>query len=70
MLDLRVLKFFKVGEHGKFDIVAEAFNLFNRTNVTQVSPYFGTGQVALRTFGKPIEAMNPRQAQFSLDFEF
>jgi hypothetical protein len=70
VLDLRVLKFFKVGEHGKFDIVAEAFNLFNRTNVTQVSPYFGTGQVALRTFGKPIEAMNPRQAQFSLDFEF
>ncbi len=70
VLDLRVLKFFKLGEHGKFDVVAEAFNLFNRTNVSQLNPYFGTGLTALPTFDRPREAMNPRQLQFSLDFEF
>lgn len=30
-LDLRVLKFFKVGEHGKLDFVVESFNLLNHT---------------------------------------
>lgn len=70
VLDLRVLKFFKVGQHGKFDVVAEAFNLLNRTNVSQINPWFGAGQSALPTFGRPSEAMNPRQLQFSLDFEF
>src|SRR5262249_50105272 len=40
-LDLRVLKFFKVGEHGKLDFVAEGFNLFNHVNVSQVNPFYG-----------------------------
>ncbi len=70
VLDLRVLKFFNVGEHGKFDIVAEGFNLFNRTNVSQLNPYFGADLSPTPNFGSPMEALNKRQLQFSLDFEF
>lgn len=70
VFDLRVLKFFKVGEHGKLDFVAESFNLLNRTNVSQVSPWFGAQLTPVTSFARPIEALNPRQLQFSLDFEF
>jgi hypothetical protein len=35
--DLRVLKFFKIGEHGKLDIVAESFNVLNHTNVVALN---------------------------------
>jgi len=69
-LDLRVLKFFPVGEHGKLDFVAEFFNLFNRTNVSQISPFFGSALNPMPTFGKPTDTLNARQIQFSLDFEF
>jgi hypothetical protein len=40
-LDLRVLKFFKVGEHGKLDFVVESFNLLNHTNVEALNQFFG-----------------------------
>jgi hypothetical protein len=70
VLDLRILKFFKVGEHGKLDIVAESFNLLNRTNVSQLNAWFGTQLNPAPSFGKPAEALNRRQLQFSLDFEF
>jgi hypothetical protein len=32
-LDLRILKYFMVSEHGKLDLVAESFNLLNHTNI-------------------------------------
>jgi hypothetical protein len=37
--DLRVLKFFKVGEHGKLDFVVESFNLLNHTNVVALNHF-------------------------------
>jgi len=70
VLDLRVLKSYKIGEHGKFDIVAESFNLLNHQNIIQVGPWFGPQLVPVASFGRPIDALNPRQFQFSLDFEF
>jgi hypothetical protein len=70
VLDMRMLKFFKVGEHGKLDLVAESFNLLNRTNIVQVGPWFGAQLAPVSTFARPIEALNPRQFQFSIDFEF
>jgi carboxypeptidase family protein/TonB-dependent receptor-like protein len=70
VFDLRILKFFKIGDHGKLDLVAESFNLPNRTNVVQVSPWFGAQLSPTKTFARPTEAGNPRQFQFSLDFEF
>jgi hypothetical protein len=69
-LDLRVLKFFKVGEHGKLDLVAESFNLLNHTNVVALNQFSGTQVSPLPTFTTPNRAGIPRQLQFSLDFEF
>ena len=70
VLDLRVLKFFKIGEHGKLDVVAESFNLLNRANVVQIGQWFGPQLTPVTTFGHATEALDPRQFQFSLDFEF
>jgi len=69
-LDLRVLKAVKLGAHGKLDIVAESFNLLNHTNITQANPFFGTQSQPISTFAQPVAASNPRQLQFSLDYEF
>jgi hypothetical protein len=69
-VDIRVLKYLPIGERGKLDFVAEAFNLFNRTNVSQINPFIGSGIQPLAGFGLPIEAFNARHLQFSIDFEF
>lgn len=69
-LDLRVLKFFKVGEHGKLDVVAESFNLLNHTNVLALNQFYGPELNAQPSFSFPNKAGIPRQLQFSLDFEF
>jgi hypothetical protein len=44
--------------------------VLNRTNVSQINPFFGSGSVPLTGFGTPTEALNARQIQFSLDFEY
>jgi|GEM_PF-164081 len=69
-VDLRVLKYFRIGERGKLDFVVEAFNLFNRVNVSGIDPIFGSGLRPRLSFGRPIDAFNPRHLQFSIDFEF
>jgi hypothetical protein len=69
-VDLRFLKFFPVGKTAHLDLVAEAFNLLNRRNVTQVNPVFGTFAVALPSFLQPLAGAGARQIQFSLDFEW
>ena len=69
-LDLRVLKYFDIKPHGKLDLVVEAFNLLNRTNVSQINTVYGPLLTARSSFGRPIEAALARQIQFSIDFEF
>jgi outer membrane receptor for ferrienterochelin and colicin len=69
-LDLRVLKFFKVGEHGKLDFVVESFNLLNHTNVVALNQFYGTESSPISVFATPNKASIPRQLQFSIDFEF
>ena len=69
-LDLRVLKYFRIKPHGKFDLVVEAFNLLNRVNITQVNTVYGPLAAPLRGFGRPIEAATARRVQMSIDFEF
>jgi len=69
-LDLRVLKSFTIQPHGKLDLVAEAFNLFNRVNVTQLNTVYGPLLAPLPTFGRAIDAAAARRLQFSVDFEF
>ena len=68
--DLRVLKFFKIGEHGKLDFVAESFNLLNHTNVVALNQFFGAKSAPDSVFAKPNKAGIARQLQFSIDFEF
>ena len=69
-LDLRILKFFKIGERGKLDLVAESFNLLNHTNVVALNQFFGTESTPLAAFATANRASIPRQFQFSIDFEF
>jgi hypothetical protein len=42
--DLRVLKFFKIGDHGKLDFVAESFNVLNHTNVFALNQFLRSGE--------------------------
>ena len=59
-----------MGEHKRLDLVVNAFNLLNRTNIAQTNPRFGAGAQASRTFTQPIVLASARQFQFSLDLEF
>ena len=68
--DLRLLKFFLIGEHGKLDLVAESFNVLNHTNVSALNPVFGPSLEPIPTFATPNRAGIGRQMQFSIDFEF
>jgi outer membrane receptor for ferrienterochelin and colicin len=68
--DLRVLKFFKIGEHGKLDFVVESFNVLNHTNVVALNQFYGPGNSPIPVFANPNKASIPRQLQFSIDFEF
>jgi hypothetical protein len=69
-LDLRVLKVFNLKPHGKLDIVAEAFNLLNRLNGTQLNTVYGPLLMPAPTFGQPVDGAAGRRLQFSIDFEF
>jgi hypothetical protein len=68
--DLRVLKYFPMGERRKLDLVVEAFNLFNHPNVLSLNSFFGSGVTPLSSFGVPTSFAAPRQVRFSIDFEF
>jgi hypothetical protein len=68
--DMRVLKFFKIGEHGKLDFVAESFNVLNHTNVVALNQFFGVASSPIPVFATANKAGIPRQLQFSIDFEF
>jgi hypothetical protein len=69
-MDLRVLKYFPFGGARRLDVVAEFFNLFNRTNVSEINPVFGSGVTPIAGFRQPLAGTGARQIQFSLDFEF
>jgi carboxypeptidase family protein/TonB-dependent receptor-like protein len=69
-LDFRVLKYFPIGESRRLDLVAEFFNLFNRPNISQINPVFGSNLTPIAGFRQPIQGICARQIQFSLDFEF
>jgi len=68
--DLRVLKYFPMGERRKLDLVVEAFNLFNHPNVLGLNSFFGSGLTPISSFRMPTSFAAPRQVRFSIDFEF
>jgi hypothetical protein len=69
-LDLRLLKYFPFGQTAHLDLVAESFNLFNRANVGEINPIFGTGTAPHAGFQQPTAGVGARRVQFSLDFEY
>ncbi len=66
-VDLRVSRKFYFGEKFNLEVIADAFNLFNRTNISDVSqlcdPTAGSGGCIA---GQPTAALDPRQFQFAL----
>jgi hypothetical protein len=65
-----MLKFFKIGEHGKLEVVVESFNLLNHTNVVALNQLYGAESSPLQEFATTTKAGIPRQLPFSIDFEF
>jgi hypothetical protein len=77
-LDLRVSRRFPIGEKMKIEVLGEAFNFFNRTQVTSVnSTIYGFSGTSL-TFNTPFQQttgadstlFRERQIQLAVRFEF
>ncbi|MGQ9652397.1 MAG: TonB-dependent receptor domain-containing protein, partial [Phycisphaerae bacterium] len=62
-LNLRVQRELAVNEKARLQLIAEAFNLMNRTNVRVVNPNF-------QHAGEPLAAFDPRQIQFAVRLLF
>ncbi len=65
-VDLRVSRKFYFSERWDPEFMADAFNLFNRFNVADVSPLSNPLDPATCRAGEPTAALDPRQFQFAL----
>jgi len=68
-VDLRVSRLFRFGRV-RTEVLAEAFNLFNRTNLQLPNGVWGTGATPLPSFATPTAAGDPRQVQLGLRVTF
>jgi hypothetical protein len=64
--DMRVSKRIPLGERFKLDLIADAFNLFNRTNVAAVNQLCDPTAGSTCDAGQPTSAYDARQFQFAL----
>jgi hypothetical protein len=64
--DLRVSKGISFGERFRLDLIADAFNLFNRTNVAAVNQLCDPTAGPICAAGQPTAAFDARQFQFAL----
>jgi len=72
-VDLRVTRRLDLGDRTRLDLMVDAFNLFNRTNYTQINNVFGSGAYPtdpLPTFGQFTEAGPPLQVQLAARVSF
>jgi hypothetical protein len=77
-LDLRLSRRFSIGEKAKIEVLAEAFNFFNRTQVTSVNPTLYNLSGSTLTFNTPFgqttgadsTLFRERQVQLAVRFEF
>ena len=72
-VDLRVSRRFRLADRASVDGLFEVFNLFNRTNYTEINNIFGTGSFPsnpLGTFGQFTQAAPPRQVQLAVKINF
>jgi len=64
--DMRVSRRIPLGERLKLDLIADAFNLFNRTNLAAVNQVCDPAAGPSCTAGQPTAAYDARQFQFAL----
>ena len=69
-LDMRLSRRFRVNERMSVDVLAEGFNLLNRSNLGVPNNVFGPGVVPLPLFRQPTQAFDPRQFQFGVKMNF
>jgi hypothetical protein len=72
-VDVRVSRRFRLGGPFSIDGIFEVFNLFNRTNFTEINNIFGTGAYPANpvpTFGQFTQAAPPRQIQLAAKLSF
>jgi len=65
-IDLRVGKRIPLGERMNLDLIADAFNILNRTNVIAVNQLCDPGSSSMCYAGQPTAAADARQFQFAL----
>lgn len=68
--DTRLSRRIRVTESVGLEVIAEAFNLFNRANLQLPNATWGTGLTPNANFGQPTSAADPRQFQFGLRLNF
>jgi hypothetical protein len=64
--DMRISKRVPLGERFKLDLIADSFNLFNRTNIAAVNQLCDPSAGPTCTAGQPTSAYDARQFQFAL----
>jgi hypothetical protein len=69
-LDLRLSRRFRLTERVELQLLAEGFNVLNRSNFGVPNNTFGSGATPLPTFGQPTAAFDPRQFQFGMKVNF
>jgi hypothetical protein len=73
IVDLRLSKRFRLGGALSIDLIAEAFNLFNRANFSEINNIFGMGAFPaspLPLYGHYEQALAPRQIQLAAKLSF
>ena len=65
-VDLRVSRRIPLGERFKIDLIADAFNLLNRTNIAAVDQLCDPSAGSSCTAGQPTASYDARQFQFAL----
>jgi hypothetical protein len=68
--DLRVSKAINFGERFRLDLIADAFNLTNHTNIAAVNQLCDPSSGATCLAGQPTAAYDARQFQFALKFNW
>jgi hypothetical protein len=78
-VDVRLSKRFNLGGSTSLEGLVEAFNLFNRTNFSEVNNVFGRGAfpddpqrdaLGRATYGTFTQALAPRQVQLAVRLVF
>jgi hypothetical protein len=64
--DMRIGKRIAIGERMKVDVLADVFNLFNRTNIAAVNQLCDPAAGSTCTAGQPSASYDARQFQFAL----